>query len=162
MYIFSSLENFRAKIGRLFPPQYMFGISWEFIFQPILKQNGEKIGLSNINSCSLHFQISGVQCIRKRQEKSTAILIAIIVAFVLCHVHRLAFKFYEMALPENSIFEHFLKCEEQGRYHVPVAIYFLAHSHYFFIVTNSSINFIIYCAMGRQFRNQLTKLFKKT
>lgn len=101
----------------------------------------------------------GQQSIQRKQEKSTAILIAIIVVFVACHVHRLAFRLYEMAWPQASIYEHYMRCEDQGKHHVPIAIYFLAYSHYLFLVISSSINFIIYCAMGRQFRAQLKEMF---
>lgn len=104
----------------------------------------------------------GQESIQRKQEKSTAILIAIIVVFVACHVHRLAFRLYEMAWPEASIYEHYMRCEEQGKHHVPIAIYFLAYSHYLFLVISSSINFIIYCAMGRHFRAQLKEMFCKT
>ena len=99
--------------------------------------------------------MTGVQYVRKRKEKSSAILIAIIVVFVLCHIHRLVFRIYELAHPEKSMYEHFKRCDSQGKYHVPVAIYFLTHSHHLFLVINSSINFIIYCVMGRQFRKKL-------
>ncbi len=105
---------------------------------------------------------NGAQSIQRNQEKSAALLIGIIVVFVVCHVHRLAFRLYEMALPQSSLYEHFLSCEQRGQHHVPVAIYFLAYSHYFFLVLNSSINFIIYCAMGRQFRKQLKSMLKWT
>ena len=104
--------------------------------------------------------ISGAEYIRKRKEKSTAILIAIILVFLVCHIHRLVFRIYEMALPEKALFEHYTYCDELGRYHVPVAIYFLTHTHHLFLVINSSINFVIYCFMGRQFRKKLKKMLK--
>ena len=108
-----------------------------------------------------HFQRTGVQSIKHKQEKSTAILIAIIVVFVTCHVHRLTFRIYEMSLPEGSVFEHYSFCKAQEKYHIPVGLYLMAISHYFFIVVSSSINFIIYCAMGRQFRMELKSLCKR-
>ena len=109
-----------------------------------------------------HFlQRTGIQSIKHKQEKSTAILIAIIVVFVACHIHRLGFRIYEMSLPEGSVFEHYNYCREKKKYHIPVALYLMAISHYFFIVFSSSINFIIYCAMGRQFQLQLKLLCKR-
>ena len=101
----------------------------------------------------------GAQIIRKKKEKSAAILISIIVVFLLCHIHRLAFRLYEMALPETSLYEHYMFCDKKGRYHVPVAIYFLTHMHYLFLAINSSVNFIIYCGMGQIFRAQLWLLY---
>ncbi len=41
------------------------------------------------------------------------------------------------------------------RYHVPVALYILADANYLALALNSSINFVIYCFMGRHFRQQL-------
>ena len=109
---------------------------------------------------SFQVGISGAEYIRKRKEKSTAILVAIILVFLICHIHRLAFRIYEMALPEKALFEHYKYCNSLGRYHVPVAIYFLTHTHHLFLVINSSINFVIYCFMGRQFRKKLKKIVK--
>jgi len=104
---------------------------------------------------------SGAQYVRRRQEKSTAIIVAIIVVFFVCHVFRLSFRIYEMALPESSVYDHYKHCDSQGKYHVPVIIYFLTHIHTLFLDINSSINFVIYCFMGRHFRQQLKKLASK-
>ena len=101
---------------------------------------------------------SGAYYVKRRQEKSTAILIAIILIFLVCHVHRLVFRIYEIALPDKSVYEHYIHCEKQGRYHVPVAIYFLSHTNHLFLVISSSANFIIYCVMGRQFRQTLKRM----
>jgi len=84
---------------------------------------------------------SGAQYVRRRQEKSTAIIVAIIVVFFVCHVFRLSFRIYEMALPESSVYDHYKHCDSQGKYHVPVIIYFLTHIHTLFLDINSSINF---------------------
>ena len=106
-------------------------------------------------------KMSGAQIIRRRKEKSAAILVSIIVVFLLCHIHRLAFRLYEFSLPETSLYEHFMFCDKKGRYHVPVAIYFLTHMHYLFLAINSSVNFVIYCAMGQNFSKHLAKIFCK-
>ena len=58
---------------------------------------------------------SGAQYVRRRQEKSTAIIVAIIVVFFVCHVHRLSFRIYEMALPESSVYDHYMHCDRQGK-----------------------------------------------
>ena len=102
---------------------------------------------------------SGAQLVRRKKEKTATILVSIIIVFLLCHFHRIAFRLYELALPETSLYEHYMFCDQQGRYHVPVAIYFLTHIHYLFLALNSSVNFVIYCAMGQHFRKQLCKLF---
>ena len=103
---------------------------------------------------------TGAQLVRRKKEKSAAILVTIIVVFFLCHVHRLSVRVYEMASPESSIYEHYIHCDKKGLYHVPVVNYFLTHMHYLFLAINSSVNFIIYCAMGQQFRRQLCKMWK--
>ena len=107
-------------------------------------------------------QKSGAHYVRRRQEKSSAILIAIIVIFLVCHIHRLVYRIYEIALPDKAVFEHYIHCDAQGKFHVPVAIYFLNHSHYLFLAISSSANFIIYCCMGRQFRLQLKQIAVST
>ena len=63
--------------------------------------------------CELYFQTSrsGAQIVRRRQNKSSAILVAIIVVFLICHIHRLIFRIYELAHPEKSLYKHYLKCE---------------------------------------------------
>ena len=66
--------------------------------------------------CELTFQTkkwsrSGAQFVRRRQNKSSAILVAIIVVFLICHIHRLVFRIYELAHPEKSLYKHYLKCE---------------------------------------------------
>ena len=103
---------------------------------------------------------SGAHYVRRRQEKSSTILVSIVLVFFICHIHRLAFRIYDMALPESSVYEQFVYCKNQGRYHVPVVIYFLTYIYILFLDINSSINFVIYCCMGRHFRCKLKeKLF---
>ena len=60
------------------------------------------------------------------------------------------------------IYFYFFIGDNEDRYHVPVAIYFLTFTHHLFLVLNSSINFIIYCLMGRQFREQLKNMLTKS
>ena len=59
-------------------------------------------------------EISGAQYVRRRQEKASAILVAIIVVFLLCHIHRLVFRIYELAHPEKAIYEHYKNCIQKG------------------------------------------------
>ena len=48
------------------------------------------------------------------------------------------------------------------RHHVPVAFYILFHLNSLFLVVNSSVNFIIYCVIGKDFRKKVIELFKCT
>ena len=45
------------------------------------------------------------------------------------------------------------------RYHVPVAFYVLHNFHYLFLVFNSSINFVIYCLVSKDFRTKMLQMF---
>ena len=101
--------------------------------------------------------LSGADVIKKKQEKSSAVLIGIIAVFLVCHMYRIAFWIYCLAVPSKIVIAHYDYCAQMGRYHIPVAIYFLSQLHHLFLVINSSINFVIYCIMGRQFRKQLKK-----
>lgn len=98
---------------------------------------------------------------RKRREKSTALLVAIVVIFVLCQVYRLIIQIVELAVYGNVTEEHFLHCHGQGRHHVPVAQRLLLMVNHVFIVVNSSVNFILYCMVGTEFRRKCWRLVTK-
>ena len=53
---------------------------------------------------------------RKKKEKSTAILVSIVVLFVLCHSYRLCLKIYEFAMPSSHVMDTFTYCFHQQRY----------------------------------------------
>ena len=113
------------------------------------------------NSIIAFQSLSGADVIKKKQEKSSAVLIAIIIVFLVCHMYRLFIWIFNLALPEKAVLSHFYKCFDAGKYHVPVAMYFFVHLHHLFLVVNSSINFVIYCIMGRQFRKQLKRMARQ-
>ena len=96
---------------------------------------------------------------RRRREKSTLILVLIVVFFVLCHCYRLALKFYEFANPEANTAEHHAQCDAVGRFHIPVYFYIMVYMHHLILALNSSVNFIIYCCVGKDFRNRLATMF---
>ncbi len=52
---------------------------------------------------------------RRRREKSTVILVAIVVLFIACHSYRLALKVYEFAKPDANTMDSFNYCYNQGR-----------------------------------------------
>jgi hypothetical protein len=39
-------------------------------------------------------------------------------------------------------------------------LYLLANLHYLFLTANSSVNFIIYCCVGKEFKQQLKRLLR--
>ena len=99
--------------------------------------------------------------LQRRREKSTVTLASIVLIFIACHSYRLSLKVFEFAHPQSNTMEHFETCFRLGRYHVPASIYILTNIHHLFLVLNSSINFIIYCCVGSEFRRKLVTLFCK-
>ena len=87
--------------------------------------------------------------LQRRREKSTVILASIIVIFIACHSYRLSLKIFEFSHPQSNTMEHFEKCFRLKRFHVPAVIYILTNVHHLFLVLNSSINFIVYCCIGK-------------
>ncbi len=59
--------------------------------------------------------ISGQLQFRKKKEKSTAILVSIVVLFMLCHSYRLGLKIYEFAKPSTHVMDSFTYCFRQNR-----------------------------------------------
>ena len=47
------------------------------------------------------------------------------------------------------------------RHHVPVLTYLLHNLSYFFLVCNSSVNFLVYCFVGKEFKQRMLKMFHK-
>jgi hypothetical protein len=64
---------------------------------------------------------------RKRREKSTVILVAIVFLFMVCHSYRLALKIYEFAKPNANTMDSFNFCYSRGRYIIQI-INILANS----------------------------------
>ena len=104
---------------------------------------------------------TGMVQFRKKQEKSARILVAIVVVFIMCHCYRLALKVHEFLAPTNHVEESFTYCYKQQKYHIPVALYILHNCHHLFLVINSSVNFIIYCFVAKEFREKMYRLLSK-
>ena len=58
---------------------------------------------------------TGMLQFRKKQEKSTGILISIVVLFLICHSYRLFLKIYEFAKPNSHVMDSFTYCFNQER-----------------------------------------------
>ena len=52
-------------------------------------------------------------------------------------------------------------CTERGQLNSPFYVWILTSFNNFFLVLNSSINFVVYCFVGRRFRNTLISFFRK-
>ena len=97
---------------------------------------------------------------QNRKEKSTGILVGIILVFVLCHIFRLCIQVYEIVSPTHGLHDHFHQCEELKRLHVPAVVLVAGSVNHLLLVTNSSVNFVIYCCMAKRFRKALIDLFR--
>jgi hypothetical protein len=92
---------------------------------------------------------------RQRREKSTALVVSIVLIFVLCHVCRLVVQMVEISVSDYVTEEHYRHCHKQGRHHVPVALRLLLVVNHICVVVNSSVNFVVYCLVGKEFRERL-------
>jgi hypothetical protein len=91
--------------------------------------------------------------------------VSIVLIFITCHAYRLALKVYEFAHPSNHTHEHYFYCKSVGRYSVPAVFFILLSTNDIFLVFNASVNFVIYCCVGKEFKRKLwqivTNMFKK-
>lgn len=98
---------------------------------------------------------------RREKERSCILVACIAIIFLICNMFRLVLKGYELANPNKTVIEHYLMCNAQGKYHVPVILYILANAHHLSLTINSSINLLVYCCTGKEFRTQLKQLFTR-
>jgi len=99
--------------------------------------------------------------LKKRREKSTLILSAIVLLFIFCQSLRLIFKMIEIGLIEDHIsYEVFTFCDGHGRHGVPAYLLCMSHFNHILLVINSAINFFLYCWVARRFRLELKSLLK--
>eukprot|EP00093_Oithona_nana_P012280 12280.XXX_442860_446791_1 [CDS] Oithona nana genome sequencing. len=111
----------------------------------------------SINSSLTRYDQDQIR-IRKRREKSTIILVAIVLIFLLCHMFRFSLKAYDVTHPSHSTAKHHSYCFMQGKFHVPWALYGLMSANNVLIVFNSSVNFVIYCLVEDSFRAELLSI----
>ncbi|TRY73942.1 hypothetical protein TCAL_11824 [Tigriopus californicus] len=93
-------------------------------------------------------------------ERSTKLLVGIVLVFLVCHVFRLVIQLDAVVHPSILGGRHNEYCLERGYFPSPVAVWILTSFNNFFLVFNSSINFVVYCLMGRSFRNTLVDMFR--
>merc|ERR1712156_167338 len=91
-------------------------------------------------------------------ERSTKVLVGIVVVFLVCHIGRLVIQIDSIVHPSTMGSEHFLYCHNRGQLHSPYAVYILTSFNNLCLVLNSSINFVVYCMAGRSFRTTLLDL----
>ena len=85
------------------------------------------------------------------------ILAGIVVVFAVCHFFRFFLAFYEVSIVEKTK----LCIEENGRDSKahPPWIYVISALNHLMLMVNSSVNFIIYCAVGSKFRRAVMEKF---
>ena len=123
---------------------------------------------------------AGAKRFEGRQEKSTAILLAIIVVFVSCHFLRFLVQIYivfssplhgSQKLFEVRYLHTFLQrpfptafgaffqhCSKFRQLHVPPLFLIFGNINHLLLIVNSSVNMVIYICLGRRFRRHLRSL----
>ena len=83
------------------------------------------------------------------------ILAGIVIVFLLCHTLRFFLEFYRVATVDRTI-----QCmiKGQGGRH-PTWMFPVSALSHLMLIVNSSINFVIYCAVGSKFRKALVHRF---
>ncbi|QQP40973.1 Hypothetical protein FKW44_015207, partial [Caligus rogercresseyi] len=56
--------------------------------------------------------------------------------------------------------DHYLFCSQQKKLHVPLLFIILNSFNNLFLIINSSVNFIIYCAVRKSFRKSFYSILK--
>eukprot|EP00095_Tigriopus_kingsejongensis_P000943 maker-scaffold360_size197209-snap-gene-0.39 protein:Tk00943 transcript:maker-scaffold360_size197209-snap-gene-0.39-mRNA-1 annotation:"fmrfamide receptor-like isoform x1" len=126
---------------------------------PILKAAaGGRVPPRSSGGGQLSNSPQGAHYFRKRREKSALILVSIVLIFLFCHTFRLVIQAYEVTHPSHSTAEHHDFCSQRGRFHVPVAFYVMLSASHLLLVVNSSINFLVYCCVGKTFREELKNI----
>ena len=69
--------------------------------------------------------------------------------------------FFQTLHSYQSTKEHFLFCQRMNYLPYPVTFLILIQLNHLFVVLNSSINFIIYCAVRKSFRQRIWTILKR-
>jgi len=91
-------------------------------------------------------------------NNSARLLFGVVLVFLICNTFRMT-SFVLLSEATRQEWSH-QYCKEHNLLPYPVAVYVFRDLRNFFITLNSSINFVIYCLVGRKFREQFLSLFK--
>lgn len=143
-----------------------------FVISPPPTEDGEANGSPgkgrpNVNSPPLHeegFEMTTYSdstrmsnARRRRVEDRMAILfMGIVTFFLLCHFPRILLNFYEMLVIEQA-----MACSEMGKKAFAVWAQIMTSISHFLLVTNSSINILIYSLFNTRFRVAAKNLFNE-
>lgn len=95
-----------------------------------------------------------------RGERSTKFLVGIVVIFIVCQTFRLTIQIDTIINPTSLEDEHFAYCKELDMLNTPFSVLIMTTFSNFCLVLNSSINFVVYCMVGRRFRRTLVSFFR--
>merc|ERR1712013_234856 len=100
----------------------------------------------------------GISTVTTKTELALAkVVIIIVITFLVCQIPRIFLSFYRSSVSERTNF-----CWELGMLPThPSWMFTLTAIQHFFLIVNSSVNFIIYCFMGTKFRRVLMLSLKK-
>ncbi len=85
----------------------------------------------------------------------------IVVVFCLCHFFRLFLQLDSIFNPSIMGGRHYEYCRQRGLFASPFSVWILTSCNQLSLVVNSSINFVVYCFVGRSFRKTLFGLFAR-
>lgn len=133
---------------------------YRFVGKTPDNKNPRRSTLIKLQSCPL--PLNNEKHFKKKRAKSTALLIAIVLIFAFCHVYRLCLQSIQIYLSPQLAEDQFRYCQKLGRHYAPIVIQILLIVNHVFIVINSSINFIVYCLVGREFKAELMSVLCRT
>ncbi len=124
-------------------------------------EGGEEARRSHHQGSSLRRESCSQRVFQKRRKKSTLLLISIVATFALCNVYRLVLQFVKLSIfrENDESTAHYSYCLQRGRMDAPVVFRYLLMINHLCIVVNSSVNFVLYCVVGKEFRDKCQELF---
>ena len=88
---------------------------------------------------------SNAEKVKKRSsERSTQLLVGIVLVFLICHTVRLVIQIDAIIHPSTIGGRHYDHCRSKGRFHSPVAVWILTSFNVLCLVLNSRYFLIIY------------------
>ncbi|TRY69570.1 hypothetical protein TCAL_07634 [Tigriopus californicus] len=116
------------------------------IFVTLRKSRKSMFGVSNQRR----------QTVQQKNENGLAIiLVGIVLVFMVCHASRFFLAFYHVSVSETT--QRCLESEPRNADSEPPEwLYIVSAINHLMLMINSSVNFLIYCAVGSRFRNALT------
>lgn len=97
---------------------------------------------------------------KPKTEKSTRILLGIILVFLSCHALRFSIQLYRVfSVSSAGYLSHFEFCSARNRLHVPALFIVLGQVNHLLLVVNSSVNALIYYCGGKMFRTTFKEIF---